>query len=57
MFDGVELKKIFEVIPDGKNTFKLRQVNFDELKELAEKSKSGKRVLARFKLKEAGIVV
>jgi len=58
MFDGVELKKIFEVIPDRENkSFRLRQISFDELKELAEKSKSGERMLARFKLKEAGIVV
>ncbi len=58
MFDGVELRKIFEVILDRANrSFKLKPVSFSELKELAEKSKPGERMLARMKLKEAGIVV
>ncbi len=58
MFDGVELRKIFEVIPDRTNkSFRLKPVSFGELKEFAEKSKTGERMLARMKLKEAGIVV
>ena len=58
MFDGVVLRKIFEVIPDRANkSFRLKPVSFGELKELAENSEPGERMLARMKLKEAGIVV